>query len=88
MNLVTALRSSTIRTPRSLTPSELRSIWNLRASQLQLQDHIDPQADFEAFCADYQHPGLVWLLWEGDRVVGTYLQRLVPDLRGLRHLRI
>lgn len=78
MNLITALQRSTVRTPGSLTRSELRDIWALRRSQLELQPGVEPEVDFEAFCADYQHPGLVWLLREGERVVGTYLQRVVP----------
>lgn len=78
MNLVSALRQSVIREPQSLTREELRELWELRLSQLDLQPGIHPEADFQGFCADYQHPGLVWILRENGRVVGTYLQRTLP----------
>ncbi|MFK7931391.1 MAG: hypothetical protein AB8H79_24635 [Myxococcota bacterium] len=76
MNMLKALNSSQLRDPRSLSRAELRKIWELRLSQLRLKPGMPLEHDFDAFVSDYQHNGLVWILWDGDAVVGTYLQRI------------
>ena len=87
MNAVAALLGSRLRRPRSLSAAELRELWALRMSQLQLQPDVDEAADFKRFVADYQHPGIVWVLRQRGRVVGTYLQRiLLTEHRGQRRI--
>lgn len=75
MDLARAFINSRLRSPRSLTPDELRALWRLRLGQLSLKPDISRERDFERFVGDYQHDGLVWLLYEGGEIVGTYLQR-------------
>lgn len=77
---------STFRRAASLSESQLRALWRLRRSLIDIKPSVDPEADFAAFAEDFSW-GIVWTLWEGADVVGFFLQRGLPlTWRGRRVL--
>ncbi len=68
---------STFRRASTLTEAELRALWRLRGSLIDLKPSVSPEEDFAAFAEDFRW-GIVWILKEGDQVGGFFLQRALP----------
>jgi hypothetical protein len=80
------VRSSFRRAP-SLSEEEIRALWRFRLEQIRLKPTVSEAQDLAAFTADFRWPGWVWILREGERVVGFFLQRgEAMEFRGRRLL--
>lgn len=66
---------SRFRRSQTLPEPELRALWRLRLSLISLKPTVSEEQDFLAFQKDFQWPGWVWSLHDGDAVVGFFLQR-------------
>lgn len=70
--------SHVIRRTSSLTEADLRALWRLRLSLIDLKPSVTPEQDFEAFAEDFRWPGYVWIQYDKGEVGGFFLQRGVP----------
>lgn len=77
---------SSFRRATSLDETELRALWRMRLSLINLKPTVTEEQDFAAFAADFQWPGFVWILQDQGRILGFFLQRGVPVLWQNRRL--
>jgi hypothetical protein len=81
-----ALASQTHRA-RRLSREQLRALWAFRLTLVTLKPGVHPDDDFEAFVAEFDNDGLVWILEQKGRIRGFHMQRFaVVRHRGRRHL--
>ena len=66
---------SRFRRAQTLTEADLRALWRLRLSLIALKPTVSEDQDFLAFQKDFDWPGWVWSLHDGESVVGFFLQR-------------
>lgn len=78
---------SSYRRASTLGEAELRELWRFRLTHVELKPTVSPEEDFAAFAADFDRPGWAWILRDGGRVVGFFLQRAEAiDFEGRRIL--
>jgi hypothetical protein len=72
------MKTSSFRRTASLSVADVRALWRFRLTLIDLKPTVTPEQDWEAFAEDFRWPGWVWRLFDGDALVGCFLQRAVP----------